>query len=158
MTNTCNELDPSRPPFSTFSARSMSSCPKQLLAWAGAFFASLSKIFKSPRALSWQTRCHRAHVCIYMRGKTNCMSSLWVPHFLRESSSLLVDLSRFKPIFSKRYPNLIKTDIATPILKQARWRVLRSTWILYVMRLYDLMLYDARSFEIISYYITLYHI
>ena len=49
--------------------------------------------------------------------------------FLRESSSLLVDLSRFEPIFSKRYPNLIKTDIATPILKQARWRVLRSTWI-----------------------------
>ena len=134
MTNTCNEFDPSRPPFSTFSVRSMSSCPKQLLAWAGAFFASLSKIFKSPRALSWQTRCHRAHVCIYVRGKTNCMSSLWVPHFLRESSSLLVDLSRFKPIFSKRYPNLIKTDIATPILKQAWWRVLRSTWIICLFR------------------------
>ena len=95
-----------------------------------AFFARFSKIFKSPRALSWQTRCHRAHVCIYMRGKTNCVSSLRVPHFLRESSSLLVDLSSVKPIFSKRYPNLIKTDIATPILKQARWRMLRSTWII----------------------------
>ena len=67
------------------------------------------------------------------------MSSLWVPHFLRESSSLLVDLSRFKPIFSKRHPNLIKTDIATPILKQARWRVLRSTWIYIYIYIYILM-------------------
>ena len=29
----------------------------------------------------------------------------------------------------KLYPNLIKTTIKTPFLKQARWRVLRSTWI-----------------------------